>query len=98
MRCVSSSGDRGFGSGASTRPRVQPLRPGFTTDPVVYARSQSLAEVAFEIDAATLNIDSSDGTDATVTFWNEQGLIVQRLDYDRGESRGWGVERGRVAS
>jgi hypothetical protein len=71
-------------------------RSGFVTDPVVYPRSQSLEEVAAEFGVETFNVDSNDGRRASVTFWNEGGFIVARMDYHRGESSGWWVERGRT--
>lgn len=68
-------------------------RPVFVTDPGV-PRSQPLAEVASEFDGATFHIDSNDGTNATVAFLSQEGLIVQRVDFHRGQSHGWRVERG----
>lgn len=89
------------GSKSAVAPRdewacVPDERSGFVTDPVVYPRSQSLEEVAAEFGVGTFDVDSNDGRRASVTFWNEEGFIVARMDYRRGESSGWWVERGRT--
>lgn len=69
---------------------------GFTTDPVVYPTDLSLPEVASQLDGETFDIDSNSGRLATVTFRNEGGFIVRRLELERSETVGWHVERGRA--
>ena len=70
---------------------------GFITDPVVYPADLSLAEVAWKLDGeTTFDIDSNTGRLASVTFRNDGGLIVRRLEFERSESVGWHIERGRA--
>lgn len=49
---------------------------GFITDPVVFPADLSMTEVASELDGKTFTIDSNNGRQASVTFRNEQGLVV----------------------
>jgi hypothetical protein len=69
---------------------------GFITDPVVYPTDLSLQEVLSKIDGGTGDIDSNTGRLASVTFRNEQGLIVRRVEFERSETVGWHIERGRA--
>ncbi len=69
----------------------------YITDPVVYSADLSLEEVASKLDdGKTFHIDSNTGRLASMTFRNEQGLIVRRLEFERSESVGWHIERGRA--
>lgn len=78
---------------------------GFAADPVVYPPELSLAEVLSELSQGrveegiaeeTPEVDSDTGRLASVTFRNEEGLILRRLEFERSESVGWHVERGRA--
>lgn len=69
---------------------------GFATDPVIYPAGLSLEEVASRLDGETFVVDENTGRIASVTFRNEQGFIVRRLEFRRTASIGWHIERGRA--
>lgn len=69
----------------------------FVTDPVVYTADLSLDQVAVKVDEGNkFHIDSNTGRFASVTFRNDQGLILRRLEFERSESVGWHIKRGRA--
>jgi hypothetical protein len=73
---------------------------GFMTDPVVYPPDLSLNEVLSQLEpdpaAETSEVDSNTGRSASVTFRNDEGLIIRRVEFERSESVGWHIERGRA--
>jgi hypothetical protein len=69
-------------------------RYGFATDPIVYPVEVPLSEIAAQVsDAESFEIER-DGRTATVTYRDEDGLIVHRYEFLRGDETGWHLERG----
>lgn len=70
------------------------------TDPVVYPPDLSLSEVLSQLEpgpaAETSEVDSNTGRSASVIFRNDDGLIIRRVEFERSESVGWHIERGRA--